>query len=161
MVHFSYPAPGSVSLHIHSLEGRNCRLLIGCRAFSAKWIYKLQHQLRQMSPGGEVVKIAMEDWQSNTMTSFSTGKDRLGEAKQCIEDSVRVQKLLMIWPWISSEFSPHKGKLLRWCLWLQQLVETSGSISNTKSLEEKTARHLSWKSTSKLCKGAAVSINSY
>ena len=79
---FSYFAPGSVSLHIHSLEERSCRLLIGCRAFCAKWIYKLQCQLRQVSPGGEVVRIAMEDWQSNMMTSSATGKERLGEAKQ-------------------------------------------------------------------------------
>lgn len=76
-MHFSYFAPGSVSLYIQSLEERSCRLLIGCRAFCAKWIYKLQHWLRQMSPGGEVVRIAMKDGQNNVMTSFTKGKERL------------------------------------------------------------------------------------
>lgn len=67
----------------------------------------------------------------------------------------------MTWPWISSEFSTHRSKLMWWWLWPQQLSDTSVSISNTKSLEEKAGKQLSCKSTSTLCKNAAASPTSY
>lgn len=67
----------------------------------------------------------------------------------------------MTWPWISSEFSTHRSKLMWWWLWPQQLSDTSVSISNTKSLEEKAGKQLSCKSTSTLCKNAAASLTSY
>jgi len=35
-----------------------------------------------MSPGGEAVRRAREDCQINVITSFATGKERMGEAKQ-------------------------------------------------------------------------------
>lgn len=164
-MHFSYSASGSVSVHIQSLEERSWRLLIGCRAFCAKWIYKLQHQLRQMSPGGEVVRIGRVRWWL-ALPQVKRGWERQTSEVERM-DRGKVWKLLTIWPWVSSEFSPHKSKLLWWQLWLQELMDTSASISNTKggrasrSLEEKTVRHLSWKSTSKLCKGTVESITSY
>lgn len=112
-MHFSCSGPGSVSLLIHSLEERSCRLLLGCRAFCAKWIYELPQQLRQMSPGAEVVRTAMQDWQTNMMTCIAT--KRGWERQNCEQrmDWVRVRKLFMTWPSESPLNSLPTGE--SWC----------------------------------------------
>lgn len=79
-MHFGCSGPGSVSLLTHSLEERSCRLLIGCSVL-CQMSPQLPHQLRQTSPGAEVVRTAMEGWQTNMMTSFATDKERTRKAK--------------------------------------------------------------------------------
>lgn len=94
-------------LHTLSMQHGRKELQIAhrlLRGFSSKQ-NKLQHQLRLMCPGGEMVRRAIQDLQSSMKTSFATSEERM--------NSGRVRMLVTIWPWVSAGISPYKNKPLQ------------------------------------------------